>query len=242
MRYSANLNIIVKAIEKAAGRMPRDFIELENLQSNPISAAKFANACYSRAKNILIEDLVKFRPDYNIIFSDGEEIINKRDAEYRYVIFSIDGLANLSRSDPHFAIAIALEHIDATGKKEAIAVAVNNVIGNETYYCEKGFGAYASNRRLRVSKKTASDQFIAVVNDVDFIKSDKIKNASLRNFGCSMLEIAYLSCARIDAAIFKDSKDNQLLKPFMLLAREAGGKVIEKDNMIFISNGLINFS
>lgn len=240
MRYSANLNIIVKAIEKAASRMPRDFIELENLQGNIISAAKFANACYGRVKHVLIEDLVKFRPEYNIIFADGEEIINKRDAEYRYVIFPIDGLSNLSRSDPHFAIGIALEHIDSTGKRETIAVAINNVIGNETYYCEKGFGSYASNRRLRVSKKSTIDNFTVSVTDLNFIKNNESKNISLRNYGCCILEIAYLSCARIDALILKDSKDNQLLKSFLLLAREAGGKVVEKDNMIFVSNGSIN--
>ena len=73
MRYSANLNIIIKAIEKAAGRMPRDFIELENLQSNPISATKFANACYNKVKQTLAEDLLRFRPEYNLIFSDKSE-------------------------------------------------------------------------------------------------------------------------------------------------------------------------
>lgn len=33
MRFSANLNIIIKAIEKASNHISRDFVELENLQS-----------------------------------------------------------------------------------------------------------------------------------------------------------------------------------------------------------------
>ncbi len=50
MRYSANLNIIIKAIEKATNHISRDFVELENLQSNPVSSAKFTNSCYNRVK------------------------------------------------------------------------------------------------------------------------------------------------------------------------------------------------
>ncbi len=240
MRYSANLNIIIKAIEKAAGRMPRDFIELENLQSNPISATKFANACYNKVKQTLAEDLLRFRPEYNLIFSDGEKVINKKDAEYSYAIFPIDGLGNLSRSDPHFTVAIALEHIDASGKKESISVAISNIVGNEVFYCEKGFGAYVSSRRLRVSKKSGNEKSAAVIEDLNFAQSEKSKNLSLRNYGCKTLEIAYLASSRLDAVILNDSKDNELIKPFMLLVREAGGKVVESDNLILASNGLIN--
>jgi myo-inositol-1(or 4)-monophosphatase len=240
MRYSANLNIIIKAIEKAAGRLPRDFMELENLQSNTSSATKFANACYNKTKQILAEDLLKLRPEYNIIFSDGQQIINKKDAEYCYTVFPIDGLANLSRSDPHFTVAVALEHIDASGKKESISVAVSNIVGNEVFYCEKGFGSYASSRRIRVSKRSGSENFSAVLEDLEFSKSEKAKNLSARNYGCKTLEIAYLASARVDALILKNSKDNELLKPFMLLVREAGGKVLENDGLILASNGSIN--
>ena len=76
MRYSANLNIIIKAIEKASIHLPRDFMELENLQSNPNSADNFAKHCYAKVKKIIAEDMMKFRPDFNIFFDDGSKIIN----------------------------------------------------------------------------------------------------------------------------------------------------------------------
>ncbi|MFM7557993.1 MAG: hypothetical protein ACKO46_05460, partial [Alphaproteobacteria bacterium] len=66
MRFSANLNIIIKAIEKASIHISRDFVELENLQSNPASCSKFAISSYNRVKQILIEDFAKFRHDFNI--------------------------------------------------------------------------------------------------------------------------------------------------------------------------------
>lgn len=243
MRYSANLNIIMKAVERAAARTPRDFIELENLQTNPTSASKFANACYNKVKQTLAEDLMKFRPDYNLIFSDGEKVIVNKDAEYSYTIFAIDGLVNLSRSSPHFTIAVALEHRNEDGEKESIAVAINNLMANEIYYCEKGFGAYASNRRLRVSKRPISDTFIVAAENFDFSKDalikDKVKNLSPRTFGCRTLDISYLAAARVDLVVFKNNADYELMKPFTLLIREAGGKVVEKGDLVFASNGLI---
>lgn len=233
MRYSANLNVILKAIDKSCRAMPRDFIELENLQSNPESSAKFAKACYSKVKRKLAEDLSEYRPDYNIYFADGDEIINNEEASYSYVIFPIDGLGNFSRSDPHFSVAIALEYVDENGNKDSIAVAVNNIIGNELYYCEKGFGSYVSNRRIRTSRKKQSDKLVVVLEEV---KQNVADNILPRSFGCKSLEIAYLACSRIDGAIFKD---NKYLKPFMLLAREAGGKVKEENGKVIVTNGVV---
>ena len=65
---SANLNIIIKSLEKSTMHVARDFSELENLQSNPASAAKFADACARKIKKLLIDDLTKIRPQYNIFF------------------------------------------------------------------------------------------------------------------------------------------------------------------------------
>ena len=111
MRYSANLNVILKAIDKASRAMPRDFIELENLQSNPESSTKFAKACYSKVKRLLAQDLSEYRPDYNIYFADGDQVINNEQASYSYKIYPIDGLGNFSRADTHFTVAIALEYV-----------------------------------------------------------------------------------------------------------------------------------
>lgn len=232
MRYSANLNIIIKAIEKAAAHMPRDFIELENLQSNPASANKFANACYNRVKQILADDFAKFRPEYNLIFADGQKLIRSQNAEYSYVIFPIDGLNNMTRSNPDFTVAVALEHRGENGQKEGISVAISKIFGGELYYCEKGFGAYLNNRRIRVSKRTSGEVPLVASEDQSLITE---KNYSLRSYGCRTLEVAYISASRLEKAIFK-SDVSELLRPFLLLAREAGGKISEDEKSIFVSN------
>ena len=237
MRYSANLNVIIKAIEKATAHMPRDFIELENLQSNPVSANKFATACYNRVKQILTDDLSKFRPDYNLIFSDGQKIIRDKNAEYSYIIFPIDGFENLTRSNPDFSVAVALQHLGEDGQREGISVAVSKIFGGETYYCEKGYGAYLNNRRIRISTRISGDTQVVATEDQE-VMATKMgdKKFHTRSYGCRTLEVAYFAAARLESALFV-KKNYELLKPFLLLAREAGGKIIEEDkNVLLTSN------
>lgn len=231
MRYSANLNVILKAIEKAAAHMPRDFIELENLQSNPASSAKFAAACYNRVKQILSDDLSKLRPEYNLIFSDGQNLIRSKDAEYTYIIHPIDGFDNMIHASPDFTVAVALEHRNALGQMESISAAINKIFGGELYYCEKGFGAYSNNRRIRVSKRTSGE--ILVASEDPSLLAEK--NQSLRSYGCRTLEMAYVASSRLEKAIFKN-QHYELTKPFELLVREAGGKITEEEKSILVSN------
>lgn len=244
MRYSANLNIILKAIEKATAHATRDFIELENLQTNPQSAIKFSNSCYKKVKEILIDDLTKFRPEYNILFADGEKIIRHENAEYSLTIFPVDGLSNLLRGIPDFTTSIALNHIDKNGVSEPISVAVNKIIGNETYYCEKGFGAYLNNRKLRVSKRVQSDSLLISLDDFSYFSKDvkeslQLQNFMTRNYGCRTLEIAYLASSRFDLSFFKNW-NYEYLKPFLLLVKEAGGNIFEYEKFILANNNLIN--
>jgi len=227
---SSNINIMIKSIEKATAHMSRDFIELENLQSNPATAGKFAQACYQRVKQVLIEDLAKFRPDHNLYFSDGQKVIRKENAEYSFNIMAVDGFENMMRSSPDFTICMALEH-NSAGKKEVIAVVILKVVGGELYYCEKGFGAFLNNRRIRVSKRTVGD-FVIAAEDASLVEG---KNFSLRNYGCSSLSVAYVASSRLEKAVFKN-QNTEFLKPLMLLVREAGGKISENEKAIIVSN------
>ncbi len=239
MRYSSNLNIILKAIEKAVNRMSRDFVELENLQNNPASALKFATSCFGKIAEIIIDDLQKFRGDFDITMIDS--INNKRInyhknsqiSEYSYLILPIDGFYNLIRANPNFTIAVALQHRTKENQEpETIALAINHLVGNDVYYCEKGFGAFANNRRIRVSKKNGEG--LAVSSSTpdlfdDFVKNSQIKNPHFYGINCPTLEIGYLSSAKFDIGLFNEN-NYFIAKNFALLAKEAGGKIIVTDN------------
>lgn len=235
MRYGANLNIILKSIEKASSFASRDFTELENLQRNPASADKFANACYNRVKKVLAEDLMALRGEYNVIFADGQKIINNENAEYSYVIYPIDGLHNLTRSNPDFTIAVALEHLGEDGKRESIAVAIHKAYGRETYYAEKGYGAYLNNHRIRTSQRSTSSAAVVASEDWSYLsKKFEKKPFSFRAYGSRSLEVSYVASGRLEMAIFK-KKNYDLLKPFFVLVKEAGGKIEEDGKHIIVS-------
>jgi myo-inositol-1(or 4)-monophosphatase len=236
MRYSANLNIIIKALEKASNHVARDFVELENLQANPASANKFASLTYNRIKQILIDEFTKYRADYDIVFSDSQQILRKENNEYCLRIIALDGIDNFSRAHPDFTIAVALTHNSGDKNYQTIAMAIIKIIQGELFYCEKGFGAYLNNRRLRVSKRNPSQQIIASdtkIND-SIISQDQIKNIPY-NYGCSTLAIAYFACARLEKVIL-NKHNSPYLKLFLLIAKEAGGKVEERDNLLILTN------
>jgi myo-inositol-1(or 4)-monophosphatase len=229
---SANLNIMIKSLEKSTSHVSRDFIELENLQSNPNSASKFTESCYHKIKQMLVNDLSKIRPHYDLIFSDGETILRKENNEYAFLISALDGIDNLLHSGPDFTSSIVLEHSGKDGRKEVIAVVILKIVGGETYYCEKGFGAFLNHRRIRVSKRSGNNVLVAA-EDQNFVEAGH--KFSLRNYGCRSMEIAYVASSRIEKAYFS-KVENRFLSSLFLLIKEAGGKITETEKSIIVSN------
>lgn len=244
MKYSTNLSVITKSLQKATSHLSRDFVELENLQVNSHSATKFANSCYKKIKEVIIDDLTKVRVGHNIIFPDGNNFIAREDAEYSFFVNPLDGLYNLSRAIPYFAVSIALQHTDKNGKKETVAAAILNPIANELYFCEKGFGSYLNNHRIRVSSRSAKETIVVLNEDNSLLKNEIVEKLSLekialRNFGCQSLHLGYLAAAKADLC-FVNSKSSEYLKPFFLLIKEAG-EVILEDKFFIAANSQIKF-
>ena len=64
---SANLNIMIKAAEKASKALIRDFGEIEKLQVSLKGPGDFVTASDKKAEKVLIEELQKARPNYSIL-------------------------------------------------------------------------------------------------------------------------------------------------------------------------------
>ena len=67
---SANLNIMIKASDKASKVLIRDFGEIENLQVSKKGPKDFVTNSDLKAEKIIIEELKKARPHYSIL-SEG---------------------------------------------------------------------------------------------------------------------------------------------------------------------------
>ena len=105
---SANLNIMIKASEKASKILIRDFGEIENLQVSKKGPADFVTNSDLKVEKIIIEELKKARPNYSII-SEENGIEDNKDKENVWIIDPIDGTINFLHGVPHFAISIALK-------------------------------------------------------------------------------------------------------------------------------------
>ena len=90
---SPNLNVMIKASEKASKVIIRDFGELENLQVSKKGPKDFVTKTDKRVEKILIEELDKTKKDYSFITEETGKIINKRKNIF-WIIDPIDGTSN----------------------------------------------------------------------------------------------------------------------------------------------------
>ena len=104
---SANLNIMIKASEKASKILIRDFGEIEKLQVSKKSPTDFVTNSDLKVEKIIIDELKKAKPHFSIISEESGEEINK-DKKNTWIIDPIDGTVNFLHGLPHFAISIAL--------------------------------------------------------------------------------------------------------------------------------------
>ena len=175
---SANLNVMIKACEKASKILIRDFGELEKLQVSKKGPRDFVTNSDIKAEKIIIEELKKARPNYSII-SEENGVEKNKDTSNSWIIDPIDGTINFLHGIPHFAISIALKSDD-----EIICGLIFDPIKDEMFYAEKNNGAFFNNQRIRVSKKNNLDECLFSTN------LESLKNIDLNC--CSIIfEIQY---------------------------------------------------
>ena len=214
---SANLNVMIKACEKASKILIRDFGELEKLQVSKKGPRDFVTNSDVKAEKIIIEELKKARPNYSII-SEENGVEKNKDISNSWIIDPIDGTINFLHGIPHFAISIALKSDD-----EIICGLIFDPIKDEMFYAEKNNGAFFNNQRIRVSKKNNLDECLFAVG--------KLKNEpsfTYRRSGCAALDIAYVASGRLDG--YAQSNLNLWdIAAGIVLIKEAGGVINDID-------------
>ena len=215
---SANLNIMIKASEKASKVLIRDFGEVEKLQVSIKGPSDFVSNADKKSEKIIIEELSKSRKKYSIL---SEEVgkINNSDTDNMWIIDPIDGTTNFLHGIPHFAISIALK-----SKNEIISGLIFDPIKNEMFYAEKNNGAYFNNHRIRVSKKKKIENCLFATGGKEEIKS----NLNTRKSGSAALDMAYVAAGRYDGC-FQDHLHLWDIAAGIILVKEAGGRINDID-------------
>ena len=215
---SANLNIMIKAVEKASKSIIRDFGEVEKLQVSKKGPNDFVTKTDKHVEKILIEELSKTKKNYSFL-TEETGIINNKDKENIWIIDPIDGTNNFLHGIPHFAISIALK-----SKGELLSALIFDPIKDEMFFAEKDKGAFLNNQRLRVSKKNSLDECLFASNHEGL----KFSDLNMRCSGSAALDLAYVASGRLDG-YFQNTINLWDIAAGILLVQEAGGLVNDVD-------------
>jgi myo-inositol-1(or 4)-monophosphatase len=234
---SGLLTVMDRAARKAAPRLRRDFNEVQHLQVSRKGPADFVSMADKRAEETVIEELRKARPDWRILAEESGELPGDPDKP-RWIIDPLDGTTNFLHGIPHVAISIAVEDPQGSqGKPEITHGLVYQPLTDESFWAEKGRGAWLQNQRLRVSAR--SEMYEAVIatgipfmGHGNFAEWSRIfgavapEVAGIRRLGSAALDLAWVAAGRFDG--FWESN----LKPWdvaagVLMVKEAGGFVTD---------------
>jgi myo-inositol-1(or 4)-monophosphatase len=237
---STILNLMMTAKRKAVRKLIRDFNEIQHLRSSTKPLNEFVKYAFMNAEQSVSEELMQARPNFSLL---SKILGNKpgQDSKNRWIINCLTSHENFTHAMPYFAISIALESENLSGKKEIIASVIDAIALGETYYATKGSGAWVERNsnlisgkmRLRVSSNSEIDNSMILTTYPKFIDT---KSHKLRILGCPAISLAYIASGKAD--FFLASNIHLCdVAPGFLLVQEAGGivaedYVINNDNII----------
>ena len=233
--HSGLITVMQRAARKAAPRLRRDFGEVEQLQVSRKGPADFVSMADKRAEQTVLEELQHARPGWGFYMEEGG-IIEGDPGKPRWVVDPIDGTSNFLHGIPHFAISIAVQEPKLGGGwGDITSCLIYHPVTDESYWAERGRGAWLHDRRLRVSSRRHLNECL-IATGIPFMGHGNMAQwsrvfgavapevAGIRRFGAASLDLAWVAAGRYDG--FWES-DLQIwdVAAGMLLVREAGGFV-----------------
>tara|TARA_B110000503_G_scaffold91741_1_gene138455 strand:+ start:4237 stop:4977 length:741 start_codon:yes stop_codon:yes gene_type:complete len=229
--------LIIDATRKASRFLQRDFFELESLQSSDKATEPFCQKSCSKALQTLNESLSKY---YKTIIFDNNEVANTNFSGKALLIETLDGLGNLAKSLPFFAIMVTM--IVKKGDKISAEKSVINFPAlGEIYYTEKGKGVWlerhssnlAGALRARVSGTSDLGRaFIATtISQIDFSRTI---SSNIRVFESYTYALSLLISGKVDVMLVESRHISaQGIELFIL---EAAGCYYLQNGLIMASN------
>ncbi len=234
--HSGLITVMQKAARKAAPKLRRDFNEVDALQVSRKGPADFVSQADRQAEQTIFEELRHARPDWGFLMEEGGAVAGDP-AKPRWIVDPLDGTSNFLHGIPHFAISIAVEEPRPSGRGEVTQGVVYQPLTDETFWAEKGRGAWLQDRRLRVSARRDLTEAVVATGIPHLGRGDAgqweriyraiwPEVAGLRRFGAATLDFAWVAAGRYDG-FWEQDLDPWDAAAGMLLVREAGGYVTD---------------
>lgn len=216
------------AIEAArkGGEVARKYFELASLERQFKDDASIVTVADKEAEAAIVACITAAYPDHGLMGEEGASI--NPEAEYQWVIDSIDGTANFANGIPIFGVSIALARAG-----EVILGVVYNPATDSLFVAEKGLGATYNGSPIHVSAQTAKAGLITFgtgaglseYRDAKLIESQKYFKAR-RVLGSTAVELCYIARGGVEGTLIRG------LSPWdyaagALIVTEAGGMVTD---------------
>lgn len=229
--------LIIEATRKASRYLQRDYFELESLQSSSKGTEPFCQKSCTKALQTLHENLSKY---YKTIIFDNKEVATASFSGKALLVETLDGLGNLTRSLPFFAIMITV-----VSKKDDAVIAEKSIMNfpalGEIFYTEKGKGVWLERHSsnlagvLRARVSGTSDINNALIatnyNHIDFARTI---SSNIRVFETYTYSLSLLISGKVDMMIAKACAVSEL--GVELFVTEAAGAYYKQDGLIIASN------
>jgi myo-inositol-1(or 4)-monophosphatase len=181
------------------------------------------------SEKLAVERLRSHFPSHAIVAEEGGG--HESSSEYRWFVDPLDGTTNFAHSFPMFCVSIGLERAG-----EAIAGVVYDPIRQELFTAERGSGAFLNNHRIRVSETKRLADSLACTGfpsrkrhhniNIHFYYQLAMASHGVRRTGSAALDLAYVSCGRLDF-FWEFGLKSWDMSAGTLLVSEAGGRVSE---------------
>lgn len=246
-KKSKELKVAIEAVLEA-GEILEKYFETEMLKKfkEDDSLVTLAD---NESEEIIKRIILKSFPTYSML---GEETgMSGKKSEYVWHIDPIDGTRNFANGIPIFAVSIALTH-----KDDVLVGVIYNPATKSLFYAEKGKGAYLNNQQIHTSSDNEKHGIVTVAPSIFKSKRRLLRELyynlpkvvrSVRNLGCTAMELAYVARGGIEANI-QLGLNTYDFAAGVLLVQEAGGKITKLDgnpwafpeNKFIASNGVFH--
>ncbi len=218
------LNILSKSIREIRKFVLRDFCEIEKLQSSINKNNHFIENSLSKVKVEVEKILNKINPELEVISN------NKLPTKDCWIIDYSDYYSNLKRANENLGIGIAFKR-----ESHIKSYIFYNPIKDDSFYFEKGIGAFKNDFRIRVSNEGNKKEMIISLfkkaNEDDDRETLKfLKNIffdyslTQRELGSLNYDLCDLASGKIDCAILVNPTQKTEIVLNLILA-ESGGKL-----------------
>lgn len=224
----------VKSIAIEAGHLLRQG-QLEGFQLDRKSSDIDLVTEYDRRTEALIVERIREAfPEHSIVGEEGASHAGSSAEGYRWYIDPLDGTNNFAHHIPHFAVSLGLFREDVP-----VLAVIHDPMRQQTYWAEKGQGAYRDGQRLQVSEAaTVGESILASgypydrhTDPVDNIAQTGLflkKCQGFRRFGAAALDLALVAAGSLDG-FWEFKLSSWDIAAGVLLVTEAGGVVTRID-------------